>query len=47
MLEEDDDVSSADICMIPPDDIENSDGDSDDEDMQTDVNHLSKGNCLL
>lgn len=32
LVEDDNDVASADICLMPPDDNENSDGDSDDDD---------------
>ena len=38
-----DDVSTADICMMPPVDTQDSDGDSDNEDSPRDINHLSSG----
>ena len=37
-----DNVASADICMLPPENPTESDGDSDDEDSPKDINHLSK-----
>jgi len=37
-----DNVASADICTLPPENHTESDGDSDDEDSPKDINHLSK-----
>ena len=41
MLENDDDIQSADIFLIPPNDCIDLERDSDDEDVASSINHLS------